>query len=173
MVDSRFVPVGRVVKSHGLKGEVSVASTGDLPFVLHPGLRVWFVPPPATGTRESVVAAVRPGPKGPLVLFEDVTDIDAAQSLRGLTVMARPEDLPAGWDDEPFDAVGMSVVDDERGPIGVVAEVLETGANDVLVVRGSAFGEILIPVIDECILLVDETARLIEVSLLPGLIDSE
>lgn len=172
MTEAQFIPVGRVVKSHGLKGEVSVASTEGLPFVLQEGLRVWFVPPPM-GVRESTVTGVRQGPKGPLVTFADVTDINTSSALRGATVMARPQDLPPEFLEAPFDPVGFTVVDVDHGTLGTLVEEIVTGANDVWVVRGQAFGEVLIPVIDECILDIDEDASLISVKLLPGLLDSE
>jgi len=170
MTDAQFIPVGRVVKAHGLKGEVSVASTGDLPFVLQEGLRVWFVPPPL-GVRSSEVTGVRQGPKGPLVTFADVTDIDTATAVRGATIMVRTGDIPHELIEEPFDPVGFSVVDETHGVLGVVTEVLVTGANDVLVVQGPEYGEILIPVIDDCILEIDEDRTILHVRLLPGLLE--
>ena len=170
MTDAQFIPVGRVVKAHGLKGEVSVASTGDLPFVLQQGLRVWFVPPPL-GVRSSEVTGVRQGPKGPLVTFADVIDIDTAAALRGSTIMVRPGDIPDELLEEHFDPVDFSVIDETHGSLGVVTEVLVTGANDVLVVKGPKYGEVLIPVIDDCILEIDEDRTTIHVRLLPGLLE--
>ncbi|MDA3937670.1 MAG: ribosome maturation factor RimM [Actinomycetota bacterium] len=172
MTEAQFIPVGRVVKSHGLKGEVSVAPTDGLPFVLQEGLQVWFVPP-SMDTRDTTVTAVRQGPKGPLVTFADIRDIDAASALRGSTIMARPQDLPDEFMQAPFDPIGFEVTDVEHGLIGTLVEEIVTGANDVWVVEGAQFGQVLIPVIDECILDIDEDESVIHVKLLPGLLDSE
>jgi 16S rRNA processing protein RimM len=162
-----FVEIGRVAKTHGLNGEVSVKVTGGLPFDRLEGIGVWFTPPPHT-LRTSRIVGVRPGPKGPLFSFEGVTDISTADTLRGCNVLARAEDLPEI--EEEFDPVGLAVIDDERGPLGTVSDVIVTGANDVWIVDG-LFGQVLIPVIDDVVREVDEDAMTARVTLLPGLIE--
>jgi 16S rRNA processing protein RimM len=162
-----FVELGRVAKTHGLAGEVSVITTVDLPSSRLVGLQVWFVPPPA-GLRTSKILSVRPGPKGPLFALEGVHDIGTAAGLRGLTVLARSTDLPEV--EEEFDPVGFSVLDVARGDIGEIVDIIVTGANDVWVVEGP-LGEVLLPVIDDVVLEVDEVAQLVRVRLLPGLVE--
>jgi 16S rRNA processing protein RimM len=169
-----FVPLGRIVKTHGLAGEVSVIATDGLPLTRLVGVAVWFVPP--TGLiRTAVIAGVRPGPKGPLVRFEGVDGPDAAATLRGTTIVARPQDLPEGVEgpaDEP-DPVGLRVVDAVRGMIGEIDYTIATGANDVWVVTGGPFGEVLIPVIDSVVREIDWDAGIAHVELLDGLIEGE
>jgi 16S rRNA processing protein RimM len=165
-----FVPLGRIARTHGLNGEVSVVMTADLPVTCLEGLAVWFVPPPAT-VRSARVTTVRPGPKGPLVAFEGVTDIDAASALRGATILCRAEDVPEY--EEEFDPVGMTVTDVSRGPLGEVVDVIVTGANDVWVVEGGPFGQVLVPAIDGVVGEIDEGDATITVQLLPGLIEDE
>ncbi len=170
MSQEPFVVVARVVKTHGLKGEVSVAPVAEAPFSLLAGLEAWFTPPPA-GVRVSRVDAVRRGPKGPLVTFENVDSITTAQCLVGAHVLVRSEAVPTGWFDqpEPEGFEGYSVTDAEHGSLGVIAETIVTGANDVWVVHGPA-GEVLIPVIDEVVIAVDDDAATVEVRLLEGLL---
>ncbi len=167
-----YVPVGRVVKAHGLSGEVSVIPADGLLFVLEEGLRVWFVPPRAD-VRDSVIEHVRRGPKGPLVKFSGVEGIDAAHRLNGATVLAEAADLPAGWDEAEDDPVGLVVTDAARGVLGEVVDVIITGANDVWVVEGGPYGQVLLPVIDQVIRSVDWDAGTADVVLLPGLIEDE
>jgi len=174
MVPSRHVPLGRVIKTHGLKGEVSVAPATGLPFVLPEGLEVWFVPPPST-VRTGRVQSIRPGPKGPLVKISGVDDVDSAAGLCGTQMLALAADLPASWFEdvaEELDVVGMSVTDVDRGLLGEIVEVIVTGANDVWVVDGR-FGEVLLPVIDDVVVSVDEEGRAVVVWLLPGLLADE
>lgn len=162
-----FVEIGRVSKTHGLNGEVSVIVTGDLPFDRLAGMSVWFTPPPQA-VRTSRIRGVRTGPKGPLFSFENVDDISTAGTLRGCLVLARFEDVPEF--EEEFDPVGLSVIDAVRGDLGTITDVIVTGANDVWVVDGP-FGEVLIPVIEEVVETVDEDAMTARVRLLPGLIE--
>lgn len=164
---SEFGPLGRVAKTHGLNGEVSVIMTVDLPVERLPGLEVWFVPPPAA-FRTARITGVRPGPKGPLFAFDTVRDLTASETLRGATILARIADLPEV--EESDDPLGLEVVDELRGSIGHVTDVIVTGANDVWVVDGP-LGEVLIPVIDDVILDIDEEAGVVRISLLPGLIE--
>jgi len=170
-MDAPFVPVARVVKSHGLHGEVAVKSLVDLPLHFLEGLTVFVVPPTAS-VRESVVSGVRPGPKGPLLELRGIDDIGTARSLSGTTLLVRSEDLPEEFEDADLDAIGLEVIDGERGSLGMVTDVIVTGANDVWVIEGP-LGQVLLPVIDDVVREIDEDARTATVTLLPGLIDGD
>lgn len=165
-----FTPVGRICKTHGLKGEVSVVSSTGTSLDVLVGLAAWIVPP-TRSLRQTRIIGVRPGPKGPIVQLEGVDSIDDAAHLRDREMLVRTSDLPAEWV-EPEDAdddTGLVVVDEQHGELGEVVEVIVTGANDVWVVEGR-FGEVLIPVIDDVVLSIDEDERLARVRLLEGLL---
>jgi 16S rRNA processing protein RimM len=164
-----FAEIGRVSKTHGLNGEVSVIVTGNLPVERLVGLEVWFVPPPR-GLRSSRITGVRPGPKGPLFAIEGVDGIGPAEELRGCLVLARTADVPEA--EEEFDPIGYTVTDAERGLVGIIEDVIVTGANDVWVVQGP-FGMVLVPVIDDVVQEFDDELMAVSVTLLPGLIDEE
>jgi 16S rRNA processing protein RimM len=164
-----FVPMGRVARLQGLKGEVVVHTLDDVPFLISEGMRVWFVPPPAA-VRDAVVAGIREAPRGTVLRFEGVADPHTAESLVGATIHVRTEDLPEGWDEPEWEPVGLAVVDDVHGHLGTVARVIVTGANDVWVVEGGPYGEVLVPDIDEVVLEIDDETRTVSVRLLPGLL---
>jgi len=71
-----------------------------------------------------------------------------------------------------FDIIGMAVVTDVDEPLGVVAEVIRTPANDVFAVHGPR-GEILIPAIASVVVRVDASARRIVIHPMPGLLEGE
>jgi 16S rRNA processing protein RimM len=162
--------LGRVVKAHGTDGEVSVVAAGSLT-VLRPGTDVWIVPPPASGARARRIAAVRNGPKGPLVRLSDIETAAEAHEIVGRWLLCRGEEPQVGDASDPL--LGMRVKDGLRGDIGVVTDVIVTGANDVLVVTGGPFGEVLVPVIDDVIRATDTVTNTIDVALLDGLIDED
>jgi 16S rRNA processing protein RimM len=166
MDSDAFVEIGRVSKTHGLHGEVSVILAAHLPVDSLVGLEVWFVPP-APGVRRTRVTKVRRGPKGPLFSFADVDEVAAADALRGRTVLADAAFLPEA--PHELDPVGFTVIEADRGVLGSVTGVIVTGANDVWVVDGD-FGEVLLPVIDEVVQEIDEDSRTARVVLLPGLL---
>ncbi len=166
-----FVPIGRVMRTHGLRGEVSVSPASDGNFEFAPDTEVWVVPPPE-GVRHTAIRSVRRGPKGPLLTLAGVNDLHTARSLVGADLLVRPEDLPVGWShDELPDPVGLAVRDGKLGDLGEVREVIVTGTSDVWVLGGGPLGQVLIPVIDTVVLHVDWESRLADVELPPGLVD--
>jgi 16S rRNA processing protein RimM len=173
VAESPYVPLGRVVKTHGLKGEVSVAQAPGLPLSSLLGVEVWIVPPPA-GVRSGRIESVRPGPKGPLVKLSGFDDLDAARGMSGCELLVNRSDLPGSWTEDPAvdDVIGIVVEDEAHGVLGTITEVIETGANDVWVVEGP-YGEILVPVIDDVLVESDCDEGHVRVRLLDGLMPGE
>lgn len=169
-----FAVIGHVHKTHGLKGEVSVAPAAETSLCCLVGLSVWFVPPPAT-IRSATIEGVRRGPKGELVQFSGVDSIQSASDLVDRDILVRSDELPDEWLgalQEEVDEIGFSVTDSVHGPLGAIVELIETGANDVWVLEGP-FGEVLIPVIDDVVDEIDYEAGAVRVTLLPGLLPGE
>ena len=141
-----LVLVGRVVKPQGRHGEVAVVPITDRPDRF-PQLARAFLPADGDQAREVRVERVWPH-KGRFVLkLAGVDSIDAAEALRGLELRIAEDELaelPQG-SYYHHQLVGLRVEDENGAPLGVVADVLETGAEArVLVVRGEQ-GETLIP----------------------------
>lgn len=164
--------VGRVVKAHGLGGEVSVALSHPEAADELVGVSVWVVPPVA-GAIARRISGVRPGPKGPLLKIDGIESIGEAQALSGRELRASVDDLGDVWFEEDFDPVGLVVIDEERGELGEVTELIITGANDVWVIDSPRYGQVLLPDIEDVVLEVDEEERTARVRLLRGLIDED
>ena len=118
------------------------------------------------------VLSCRPLGLGLLLKLDTVRSRDAARSLFGRFLYVPETEaiaLPSG---EYFvhQIVGLSVVTDHGVTLGNIVEVLETGSNDVYVVRGPT-GEALLPATKEVIKEIDLEARRMVVSLIPGLVD--
>ncbi|TDB39926.1 MAG: 16S rRNA processing protein RimM [Actinobacteria bacterium] len=170
-MDAPFVPVARVVKTHGLKGEVAVKPLLDLPFDLLLEAELWAVPPIA-GVSQLRLTGVRQGPKGPLLTIAGVDTLAQGRALAGATLLVRSSAVPEGWNDDEFDPIGYTVTDTVRGSLGTIMDVIYTGANDVWEIEGP-FGSILIPVIDDVVHDIADDTREISVTLLPGLLDED
>jgi 16S rRNA processing protein RimM len=106
-----------------------------------------------------------------LLRLEGVEDRDAAEKHRGGDVYLRQSEIPAlprgtyyHWQ-----IVGLEVLTEEGEDLGSVTEILQTGANDVYVVRAEHGGEILLPAIESVVRDVDLESRTMHVRLLPGL----
>jgi 16S rRNA processing protein RimM len=104
--------------------------------------------------------------------LHDLDDRTAAESLRGQDVLVAREDavhLPEGeffWDQ----VIGLQVEDTSGRPLGAVTEILETGANDVYIVKGPDRREILVPAIKDVVRLIDPSAGRMVIEPLPGLL---
>lgn len=171
--------IARVLKPHGSKGEVVVAALRGLPFLVREGLRVCLTPPSLHRDRWVTVESVKlqdgGDPSGQdgaaLVRFAGACTLDDAEELAGCRVLVRRDEVELGPLDVPYDdLLGREVLDARHGSLGEIREVMETPANDVWVIDGGPFGEILIPVIDAVVSEVPEDGP-ITVALLDGLID--
>ena len=171
---NRELVVGRVGRAHGVRGEVTVDVRTDDPesrFVVGATLRT---DPAAAGPL--TIASTRPHQGRLLVRFEDVSDRNGADGLRGvlLVVEVTEEDRPP--DPEEFydhQLVGLQVHDHAGDVVGEVAEVLHHPAHDVLVVRREEGPDALVPFVAELVPEVDLERGRVTVADRPGLLDPE
>ena len=174
-VTRRFVTIGRVRKSFGTKGEVLVRLRSRTSFADLVGVTVWFTPPPLEWRSGAITALSVQGDDFRMSV-EGLDSIDIAKRLAGCSLVISAEHVSGLWtvdgDADQEILQGYSLVDKRYGDIGVIQETIVTGANDVWVVHGR-YGEVLVPVIDEVIGVVDDRARTIEVTLMDGLIESD
>jgi 16S rRNA processing protein RimM len=143
--DDEPILVGIVARAHGLLGEVVVDSWSDVPERFAPGSELNAVLA-AGAPRTLRVVSARPFGERLLIRFEGVESRTDAEAIRGadLTIPRREaKPLPEGRHYR-FELVGLRAMTPSGEPIGEVADVFTTGANDVFVVRGDR-GEILIP----------------------------
>jgi 16S rRNA processing protein RimM len=159
-----LVLVGRVVRPQGRHGEVAVEPLTDRPDRL-PTLRRAFVPAAGGAAREVRIERAWPH-KGRYVLkIEGVDTIDGAEALRGAGLGIAEADLAELPEGSYYhhQLAGLPVEDEGGAPLGVVAGVMETGAEaPVLIVRG-AEGETLLPFASAFVRAVDLEGRRIVV----------
>jgi 16S rRNA processing protein RimM len=150
------VVVGRVGRPHGVRGEVTVAVRTDDPDARFAAGAVLLTDPPDRGPL--TVAATRRSGEIRLLSFTGVDDRDAAERLRGTTLLVRTADLPALDDDEEFydhQLVGLQVVDPSGAALGVVGDVLHAPASPVLVVTRPDGSTELVPFVAAVVPTVD------------------
>lgn len=163
-----LLAVGRVLRPHGVRGELRVGLLTAYPDRLsrHP---VFYL---GDEGRPWPVERLRLQRDAALVKLRGCDDRDGADALRGQLVQIPVEDAVPLEEGEyyTFQLIGVAVVTDRGESLGRVVDVLETGANDVYVVRGPR-GEVLIPAIKGVVGELDLSARRMVVSPLPGLLD--
>jgi len=165
-----YFEIGKIVNTVGVRGELKIYPTtddarrfdllNDVNVVLESGQNVVFP-----------IEKVRYHRNLVMLKLKGVDDKDKAEKLRGSTiVVARADALPLEADEYYIpDLVGLDVVAENGDVLGIIKDVLVTGANDVYIVKQPEGKDILIPAIKQCILNVDIAGGRIIVRLLEGL----
>lgn len=151
-----LVLIGRVVKPQGRHGEVLVHPLSDRPDRF-PALRKAFLTGPGDEVREVSVTSSWPHKGRHVLKLEGVDSIDQAERLRDRELRIPEEEL-APLPEGSFyhhELKGLRATDDAGGDVGVVEDVMETGAGaPILVIRG-AEGEALVPLAVDFVKAVD------------------
>lgn len=167
---SELIVVGQIVKPFGVKGEVRVRSLSDVPGRLA-GLKTATLVAASGREVTTAVSRVREESGGFFIMgFEAFASPEEAAAFRGGFVKiprARSPVLPEGQFYES-DLIGLRVVEEGGGELGVLEEILETGSNHVFVVRRGS-REILIPSTKEAVAAVDVRAGVMTVRRMEGL----
>ncbi len=150
-----LVILGEIVKPHGLLGEVKARIYNPSSEILSEGKIVWLVGDDKLKKQFTVEKVGLPSPK--LILkFMSISNKEEARRIVGAKISIEREKLPKLGKDENYlvDLVGLQVFNEEEEFLGKVTDILSLPANDVLVVKQSE-KEILIPIIDEIVKLID------------------
>jgi 16S rRNA processing protein RimM len=161
--DAKRVAVGRIVGVHGVQGWVKVESWTDPRDNLF-GFEQWQLDRDGEVVGEVRLIEGRPGGRGLIAALEDVVDREQARALMGARISVPRSALPPPAEGEYYwvDLEGLAVVTTDGTELGTVSHLFETGANDVMVVRGDR--ERLIPFVPETyVRVVDVEAGRLEV----------
>jgi 16S rRNA processing protein RimM len=166
--EPRFLIIGRILRSHGVRGEVRAAMYTDLP-ERFTWLKVVYVG--EQNPRPVEVEGVRFHKDQVLLKLKGYDDRDAAEILRSEWLQVPEEEAIPLEEGEYFlyQLIGLEVYSDEDEHLGTLVEVMETKANAVFILRGPR-GEILLPDIEEVIQQIDFDNGRMVVHLLPGLL---
>jgi 16S rRNA processing protein RimM len=170
--EPRFLAIGQVVGVHGVRGELKVEILTEDPhrFDL---LRQVLVGLEDQEPVPWILESYRLHKGHALLKLQGCDDRTAAETLRGYLIQVRFEDALPLEEGEYFEhqIIGLQVWTAAGEPLGEVAEILYTGANDVYVVRGGSPGgrDILIPAIEDVVLEIDLDGGRLVVELPEGL----
>lgn len=158
--DPDRLSLGWITGSHGLRGEFRMFMVTNHPEALR-AIRTIYL---GEAQEPWEVRRIHPLPNGKeaIVRLVNLTALEDAAGLRGQQVWVDREALPPLPEGElyHYQLVGLDVIEEDGTLLGRLAEIIETGANDVYVVRGLA-GEILLPAINDVIRDVDlETGKM-------------
>ena len=167
--------VGRVLRPHGIKGELSVEVLTDAPERFAAGAELGVGDPDGPEPlRTAVVAASRRHQGRLLLCLEGVDDRDAADRYRGAWLSipvteARPLEAGEYW---PHQLVGLAVVDHQGRERGRVADVVPGAAHDLLSVELPGGASVLVPAVAALVTVELDAGRVL-VEAVPGLLGPE
>ena len=162
-----YLVIGFLRRAHGVRGEIMMDLHTEFPERLRSGKKLFV------GDEHMPVTLVgaRPHAKGMLVKFKGVETPEDAGQMRNQWVYVRTTDLPSLPEGKLYqhELFGFMVVDENENLLGELVEIIETGANNVYVVRDEEGKEILLPAIPSVVLETDAARRVMRVHLLEGL----
>jgi 16S rRNA processing protein RimM len=169
--ESGFLAVGKLLHPHGVHGEMLMEVYTDFPERLVPGVDLYL----GSQGRALRLTRRRPHKDGLLLTFEGYASPEAVGQFRNQVLFVRADDRPPLAEGEYYhhQLLNLRVKTDQGEPLGMVSEILDTGATDVLVVRRELAPEVLIPIADSFVREIDLLNGEITVHLIPGMLGEE
>ena len=164
-----FVIIGKFRKPHGIRGEIRMTVITNFPELINQGQKIYV----GQNYQAYTIKSLRWQGEDLLVSLEEMPDRTAVEIFRNVMVHMKSEDMPEPPEGEFYlhQLVGLEVITDQGQNLGILKEVLLTGANDVYLVSTPDGKEILLPAIQEVVLDVNMEDRKMLVHILPGLLD--
>ena len=161
------VAVGHANAPWGVRGHVKVTPLTNNPERLAAGAILYV-----DGVQRRIVDARRPSGY-PVVQFEGITDRQGAESLRDALIEIDEAELPALPEDEYYvhDLIGLRVITSAGDEVGVLEDILQTGSNDVYVVRRPGQSDQLVHAIDGVVGDIDLDEGTVMIEPVLGLLD--
>ena len=163
-----YLVIGYLRRPHGVSGEIIMDLHTDFPDRIKSGRKVLVGDKHQPLTLDSV----RGHANGLLVRLRGIDTPEDAGKFRNQWVYVKASEVPPLPEGQhyKYELIDLNVVDENGSPLGKLVEILETGANDVYVVRDDSGREILLPAIPSVILDLDMDQRTMKVHLLEGLV---
>ena len=167
----KYLRVGVIANTHGVRGEVKIFATTD-DIRRFKKLRKCIID---TG-RERIdveVESCKFFKQTPILKFKSIDQLNDVERFKGKDLLVHRDHAVKLEKNEFFivDLIGLNVETDEGMELGILTDVLQTGANDVFVVKMSDGNEVLIPYIEQCVPEIHPETGKVTVHLLPGLLD--
>ena len=163
-----LLEVGKIINTHGLRGEVKVIPWTDTPDVFEDLETVYL-----KNNDVLTISSVKYQKNNLIVKFKELGDINEAEKLKNQVLYAERSalgELPEGVY-YIADLIGLSARKETGEEVGKIKDVLQTGANDIYVVARGGAKDLLVPVIPNVVLSVDIDGGEVTVSLPDGLED--
>ena len=166
-----FLAVGKLRHAHGVHSEMLMEVWTDFPERLQPGTILFL----DSGAAQLRLTKCRKHREGLLLTFEGYDSPEIVGQFRNRVLYVKSADRPPLADGEYYhhQLIGLNVITDDGRYVGAVAEILETGASDILLVHPTSGPDVMIPMVDAFIRSIDLARCEITVHLIPGMLVEE
>jgi 16S rRNA processing protein RimM len=171
-MDKQLYNVGKIINTHGIKGEVKVHRITDFDERFEPGQLLYWVDD-KEDPKPLVIRSHRIHKGFDLISFEDHDSINDVERYKNGKLMVS-EEAQETLDDHEFyfrEIIGCTVYLESGEELGEVKEILTPGANDVWVVKRKGKSDLLIPYIEPVVKKVDPAEQTIIIDPIEGLLD--
>lgn len=164
-----LLKVGVITTTHGVRGEVKVYPTTDADRFLD---LEYVLLDTGREKRKLEIQNVKYFKNLVILKFKGIDNINDIEMYKQRELWVPREEAQELDEDEYYiaDLIGMKVVTEDGTSVGILKDVMETGANDVYVVQDAQGKELLLPAIHQCILDVDIEKNIMTVHLMKGLV---
>lgn len=170
---TEYLNVGKIVNTHGIRGEVRVISQTDFPEERYQKGAKLVLFREHKAPLELTVVGHRKHKNFDLLTFEGYPNINDVEPFRDGILKVSKEDLVDLEENEFYyhEIIGLTVIEEDGRVIGKVKEILSPGANDVWVVQRKGQKDALIPYIESVVKKIDLENEVVTVEIPEGLLD--
>lgn len=167
MSKSEFLEIGKIVNTHGIRGEIKVEPWCDDPFLFCDLSYIYI-----DGKKYDINKA-RLHKNSVILELDSVTDINHALKFKNRVITVERSMLGDLAEGVYYicDLIGISVFTETNECLGIIEDVIQTGSNDVYQIKGNSKKPILIPALKDVILKVDMENSIMLVRIPEGLLD--
>lgn len=160
-----YIEFGKIVNTHGIKGEVKIYSYTDNPSNILKLKKVYIE------NNEYQVERIRLASNMFILKLKGIDRIEDTESIKNKEIFREVLNKEKESTDEFFvrDLIGLDVVNEEENKIGILSDIINTGANDIYVVKREAQKELLLPAIKQVVKNIDIKNKKIVVKIMEGL----
>ena len=170
---TEYLNVGKIVNTHGIRGEVRVISQTDFPELRYKKGAKLTLFQEGKQPLKLTIASHRKHKNFDLLTFEGYLTINDVEKFRDGILKVSEYDLTDLEENEYYyyEIIGLNVLDENGELLGTIKEILSPGANDVWVVQRKGKKDALIPYIDSVVKEIDLDANEVHVEIPEGLLD--
>ena len=164
--------MGKIIKPHGILGEVKVKLFNSKSKTLKVGQTIWILDS-MNKSSSYIIERLSLLSEKSKIKFRDIDDRNAAELIRNSILSVSRNDFPELGIDEFYliDLIGYSVLDQNGVNIGIISDIMENPANEIIVITNNN-KEYLIPFINEFVKFFDHLKKEIMINVIDGLIDN-